>query len=153
MVQVLILDTSFHTKFPVDKEWYSVITTLLECGANPNLKGQNDYSPLHQAIAGGLVDTAKALIAYGADINSQGPSGNTPLHLARSIETIKLLLDEGAKTTIINIYELPPLKASLMNFKKRNKGAVKTLKKMFNNYIDKPRSLKLLHVVAFVSGW
>ena len=122
----------------------------MEYGANPNLQDEHGFSPLHRAIFTSTdesVDIAKILIAYGADINAQDKCGNTPLHKANSIETIKLLLGEGARITIENRDWQLPLKTSITNFKNKNKGneeAVKTLEEMINNYINNPRSLKLL---------
>ena len=133
----------------VNQGCYSVITTLLEYGANPNLKLKNKTSPLHSTMDATLdkPNIANVLIAYGAGINAQDRWGNTPLHYATSIEKIELLLDEGAKTTIRNKKYQLPLQRSVVNFKQINKGneeAVNTLEEVINKYNEKPRSLTLL---------
>ena len=131
----------------VEQRHHSVVTTLLEYGANPNVKIDDGSSPLHHAINRGFVDIAKALIAYGADINAQDQNNSSPLHCAMSKEAIKLLLDEGVRLTIDSkIFHLPLPKCIAM-FKIKNQGnevAIKALEEMINNYINKPRSLMLL---------
>ena len=92
-------------------------------------------------------DIAKTLILHGADINAQDKWGNTPLHRAKSIEKIELLLDWGARTTIENNRKLLPLdqcKANLENKNWENEETDKTLEDVIKKYNEKPRSLTLL---------
>ena len=143
-------DKSFPLFIAVNKVHSSVITTLLESGANPNLENNNNFSLLHGAILmkrNESVDIAKTLILHGADINAQDKWGNTPLHCAKSIAKIELLLDWGARTTIKNNRKLLPLdqcKANLENKKWENEETDKTLEEVIKKYHEKPRSLTLL---------
>ena len=136
----------FPLYLAVDHNRYSLIPTLLEYGANPNLKFKT-ISPLHHAIYSNSdesVDIANALIAHGADLDAQNKRGDTPLHYADSIKKIELLLDQGARTTIKNNIGLLPLesKTYLEFFNKEE--MVNKLEEVTNKYNEHPRSLKLL---------
>ncbi len=60
-----------------------MVRTLLERGANANLKQQNDYTPLHTAAGRGDIEMAKLLVAHGADLSVRGTDGKTVLDVAR----------------------------------------------------------------------
>jgi ankyrin repeat protein len=60
-----------------------MVRTLLEHGANPNLKQQLDYTPLHTAAGRGDIEMAKLLIRHGADASVRGTDGKTLLDVAR----------------------------------------------------------------------
>lgn len=60
-----------------------MVRTLLENGANPNLKQQLDYTALHTAAGRGDIEMAKLLIQHGADASVRGTDGKTILDLAR----------------------------------------------------------------------
>ena len=44
-----------------------VLTVLLEHGANPNIRGINDWTPLHMAVSQGSAAAVRRLLAHGAD--------------------------------------------------------------------------------------
>ena len=44
----------------------------------------------------------KVLISFGADVNLQNNKGETPLHMASTIEMAKILIDAGADIYIPN---------------------------------------------------
>ncbi|KAJ5458049.1 hypothetical protein N7475_009437 [Penicillium sp. IBT 31633x] len=61
---------------------------LLEYGADPNLCTEDKTSTLHAAALMGHPNIVAQLIKWGANINSVGPRGLTPLHVvARQIIT------------------------------------------------------------------
>lgn len=60
-----------------------MVRTLLEHGANANLKQQLDYTPLHTAASRGDIVMAKLLLAHGADASVRGTDGKTILDVAR----------------------------------------------------------------------
>ena len=69
-----------------------VLKLLFDAGANPKVRIEYNgggglprnqgSSLLHEAAEGGLLESAKLLLAKGNDVNGTGPSGLTPLHAA-----------------------------------------------------------------------
>ena len=78
------------------------VTTLLELGANPNIKGgKYEWPPLQAAIRGNEVEMVRTLLKHGADPNATDKFKQSPLHIATHIATgneslSRLLLDAGA---------------------------------------------------------
>ena len=56
---------------------------LLERGADPNAKQQNDYTPLHGAASRGDIEMAKLLLEHGAQRDAHTSDGMTPADVAR----------------------------------------------------------------------
>jgi ankyrin repeat protein len=54
--------------------------TLLEKGANPNVRDSYGYTPLYIAVLQGQDDLVKLLLEKGADASPKGYLGYTPLH-------------------------------------------------------------------------
>jgi hypothetical protein len=83
-----------------------VADALLTLGANPNQPGQREGSTLlHDASRKGHQGMVFALASHGAAVNSQDPSGSTPLILAvqsRNPAAVMALLRAGADPTIEN---------------------------------------------------
>jgi len=80
-------------------ENYSLITKLLEDGANPNMINAYGNTPLLDASMLGLFDIVKQLLEFGADPNIPNKGGWTPLMIASNngySEIVKLLLTKGA---------------------------------------------------------
>lgn len=84
-------------------------------------------SPLCQAVAKGDIDTVKKMIEFGSNIN-EASNGLTPIMVAaryNKVEILKLLLENGAKTSIKDEKGFTALKhAELSNAKE----AVEVLK-------------------------
>lgn len=57
-------------------------------------------TPLHMVVHWGEIESARSLIAAGADLNAQGERGFTPLFYARTVEMARLLLNSGANPRI-----------------------------------------------------
>lgn len=65
----------------------TVALTLLRAGADPNLKDSSTGgTPLHDAARTGYLDTVKALVDYGADIQVRDNAGRRPIDLATENE-------------------------------------------------------------------
>jgi uncharacterized protein len=74
-------------------------------------RDEEGYTVLHCCIdrgGGQKYEMIRALIAAGADINAKGINDWTPLHMAvwrDDLETIKILLEAGADTSILTIID------------------------------------------------
>lgn len=62
------------------------IETLLENGANINVKGEHDFTPLHSAVEQGHPEAVKLILENGADSSPINVYGDTPLALALSFD-------------------------------------------------------------------
>lgn len=56
----------------------------------------SDWTPLHQATAGGSLKAARLLLSLEADPNARGQAGETPLHLVLQRDIAELLIAHGA---------------------------------------------------------
>lgn len=66
---------------------------------------QNGYTPLHMAVKQRSVDTARALLQFGATCNAQSLQGVTPLHLAAQeghADMVTLLLSKQGNVHLGN---------------------------------------------------
>ena len=78
---------------------HAKVKTLLDKGADPNIVGNNNETPLHRAVVAGHHAIVETLLANGADPNIPGSFGYTPLHRAAANghhAIVKTLLDNGA---------------------------------------------------------
>ncbi len=62
----------------------AIVKLLLDHGADPNARQQNDFAPLHSAAQNGDVDSIRYLLISGADSEAKSSDGKTPLELAES---------------------------------------------------------------------
>jgi len=60
----------------------ALVQDLLQAGANPNAKGEDDVTPLMWAAARGHVLVVKALLESGADLNARTRKGRTAIDIA-----------------------------------------------------------------------
>ena len=96
----------------------SLIKSLLDMGANPNIPSNNQLkvSPIHSACAISNFQIAELLINNGADVNAKQMQGVTPLHsAANNGQTLlaKLLIDNGADLNAKMGNGLTPLRLAL----------------------------------------
>lgn len=76
-----------------------VAKSLITSGANVNVKGPNDLTPLHLAIQQSQWEIAELLVARGADVNAKAVNDLSPLHLAvveGHRKLVELLVSNGA---------------------------------------------------------
>lgn len=73
------------------------------------------YTPLHLAAKEGHIETVKALLEHGAQVNAQNLYGWTPLHVAavrNYTDITRLLLDRGGDITVEDNYGQTPVEAA-----------------------------------------
>lgn len=76
---------------------------LLQQGADPNEKDQDNMTPLHLAVTMDDLEMVKLLVQNGADINAPGPKEVTPFCLALFTgkqEIMQALKEYGAELTV-----------------------------------------------------
>jgi len=79
----------------------NVVKLLLDRGADPNFKNEDEDTPLHYAALKGHNWKSFLLLDRGADPSIKNEYGNTPLHYAAdNLGTMQLLLDHGADPNI-----------------------------------------------------
>ena len=84
-------------------ETSTAMMKLLELGANPNARSDQNATPLMNAAQMNLKDRALLLIRSGADVNAVDHRGFTALHRACEMghaEIVALLLEHGADKSI-----------------------------------------------------
>ena len=87
----------------------SLVTTMLELGADPNEDDGDGFPPLIAALTGGpaqaeVADLVEALLAHGANVDQRGVNGYAPLHIAAEqgdLAMVDLLLSHGADPNAI----------------------------------------------------
>ncbi|MDC7124330.1 MAG: ankyrin repeat domain-containing protein [Spirochaetales bacterium] len=135
---------------------------LLKHGADINYKfnvqgsDKNLYTPLHFAAINNadISRIVEMYIRHGADINALTSYNETPLHLAvkkRKIETVRVLLENGADPTMYDLYGA----SSLLYAKAFNQSEIESLFPKENYSLYEPEFVKgsengenLLHVIS-----
>ncbi len=87
----------------------SLVSTMLELGADPNVDDGDGYPPLIAALTGGSAqadvrDLVELLLAHGADVDRRGVNGYAPLHVAAEqgdLAMVDLLMSHGADPNVI----------------------------------------------------
>ena len=94
---------------------HASVRALLEAGANPNVKQQAGYTPLHTAAHNNDVVLAELLLAHGADRTRDRRRRQTPLALAagdeaaRPAQPAEVDLAVGARAGLGAVDEVQPL--------------------------------------------
>ena len=94
------------------------VCRLILAGADVNVKGRNDATPLHRAVVGKYYTAASLLIDAGAEVDAQNTKGKTPLYLAASLELagmVSLLLSAGADGGLADEKGITPLDMAVEN--------------------------------------
>ena len=75
------------------------VRDLLIRGANPDVRDEQQRTPLHQAVLGNSLGLVGLLIEHGADVNARDDQGFAPLHFAvqeHAPEIVRVLVGKGA---------------------------------------------------------
>lgn len=79
-------------KIAVVRDDVRIVTDLLDAGADPNLPGEDDYTPVHHAASHGHLEIIGLLLSHGALTTLVDIDGRTPADIARILNH-----DEGDK--------------------------------------------------------
>ena len=100
-------------------EHFKTADLLRHSGANPNVQGHEESTPLHSVVSCrdnfGYIELVQKLIEYDADINAKNAYGSTPLHWASRGQhfndgaILRLLLTHGGDVNARDREGLTPL--------------------------------------------
>ncbi|XP_034535658.1 dynein heavy chain 12, axonemal-like [Notolabrus celidotus] len=96
----------------VEKGLIENASFLLQHGADPDCKDQDEDAPLFAAVRSERTDLVKLLLRRGSRVNQEGCHGRRPLHEASRLgksALVNLLLEAGATTDPRSHYGLTPL--------------------------------------------
>jgi ankyrin repeat protein len=91
--------------YSATKGYLEDLISVLEQGANVDMKDELGNTALHMAAAAGHTPIVKKLLENNANVNIQNNQGNTPLHQAtwrNHPEIVKMLLNAGARVDVRN---------------------------------------------------
>ncbi|OHT11340.1 hypothetical protein TRFO_19216 [Tritrichomonas foetus] len=95
-----------------NSEGQSILSLLIENGANPNSLDNDFETPLFSAIHSNNVNAVKELIKAGADVNASNKHKMLPIHYSCKYgcsDIVAILLDNNAEVNIIDHNDLSPL--------------------------------------------
>jgi ankyrin repeat protein len=88
------------------------VNSLIEGGADVNVRAGNGATPLHFAADRGHIDVVELLISKGADVNAETKRGFTPLHWAAISgheDVAELLISKGVDINAESLTGFTPL--------------------------------------------
>jgi cytohesin len=95
-----------------------VAELLLELGADPNARDNDDNTPLHIASKSGHVEVAEMLLDRGVDANVRDKDNTIPLHFASQgghLRIVRMLLDHCADVNARDKNDKTPLHCVLQD--------------------------------------
>ena len=80
------------------------LDTLIEDGANVNIRGPNGSTPLHNAIKADYIYGIRVLCSNGANVNARDNRGNLPMHYTSygNGKSVSILIENGANVNVNN---------------------------------------------------
>lgn len=102
-----------------------LVSFLLSAGAQLLVEGQSELV-LHAAVRSGCLDTVKAILDAGANVNEIDDLRETPLHIAATsddnTEIVQALIEKGADLKAKRIFDETPLDVAISS------GAIELVK-------------------------
>ena len=93
--------------YAVRKGFVVIVESLLQAGADPNLRGPDGAVALHAAVSAKRSDIVELLMKFGADPEVKGPSGKSAAELAREYYGTP----DGQDPGVVALLEGKPLQA------------------------------------------
>jgi len=80
------------------------LDTLIEDGANVNIRGPNGSTPLHNAVKTDYIYAIQLLCSNGANVNARDNRGNLPMHYTSygNGKSASILIENGANVNVNN---------------------------------------------------
>lgn len=91
--------------FPCQEGYLEMVKLLVDHGADVNLQGFRNFTPIRVAAQNGHLEIVKYLAEHGADIDFKAMDGATPLEHAASkghLEIVTFLVETGANVNNID---------------------------------------------------
>ena len=99
-----------------------------EYHVSANCVDKDGLTPIHHAVQSSL-EMVKFLLAHGADVNSRGRSGITPLMLTTSLEILNFLIEQGA-----DVYAVDQQQRNVLSWQVENSGSLAIIKALAEQY-------------------
>ena len=99
-----------------------------EYHVSANCVDKDGLTPIHHAVQSSL-EMVKFLLAHGADVNSRGRSGITPLMLTTSLEIFNFLIEHGA-----DVYAVDQQQRNVLLWQIENSGSLAIIKALAEQY-------------------
>jgi hypothetical protein len=148
-----------------------IVKTLIERGADPNVKGRGDYGPLALAVENGRADVVRILLESGADPDGDVVCNHvcypdTPLLLASdagNLDVVELLIASGANVNAVSVGHseanprTPLIPAAWRGNSQIIKalldaGADPTFKEPYGSVLESAKSGNYSETVRFIEG-
>lgn len=120
-----------------EAEMAAMTEALVKNYADPNVRNEFNWTPLHNAVVLNRLEVARVLIANGAKIDAGERFGRTPLHMAAiggHQEMAELLLSNGAELNVVDNNGQTPEQLAMSLGKGGKPGCIE-----FAEYLQKRR--------------
>jgi ankyrin repeat protein len=109
----------------LSKKHFRVANLLWKHGAVVDIRGKDEWTPLHVTGHEGSVDTMRWLLHHGANASAQSHTRRTPLHHAAyvlKLEAVRVLLEHEPDINLQDTYGDTPLHDVLAKFSRSQEG-------------------------------
>lgn len=113
----MLEDGTFLLSHAISDDNVALVSVLVMCGADPNVRHRNGSTLLHCASFANSVSSTMLLLELGVNVDARDGNGLTPLHLAcreNHISIVLQLLTHGADPNICECQGPTPLGYALL---------------------------------------